>query len=108
MKRLLCAIVFACFTGSVASQESPKATPGSSDVRQEAIKQSMQATSGAMTPDALIESQLKVAEKPETARRLAVFKKNLLDALIAQGFNRPEAFSIMLATPPPSASTVAK
>jgi hypothetical protein len=92
MKPLLCAIALTCFAGIVQSQEPPKVAPATM----------------ALVSDAMIEAQLKVAEKPETARRLAVFKKNLLDALIAQGFNRPEAFSIMLATPPPSVSASTK
>jgi len=46
---------------------------------------------------------LKIAEKPETATRLAVFKKNLYDALIKQGFSKQDAFQIMLQTGVPAA-----
>lgn len=52
--------------------------------------------------DISVENQLKVAEKPETAARIAVFKKNLHSALIKQGFSKTEALSIVNNTPMPS------
>ena len=80
-------------------------------MRQEALRQVLQGSTAAtasQVSDALIESQLRAGEKPETARRIAIFKKNLVDALVSEGFTRQEAFSIMLVTPPPSASTGTK
>jgi hypothetical protein len=49
------------------------------------MKQMMESSMGAMVPmmarmsEAMIEAQLNAAEKPETARRIAQFKKNLYD-----------------------------
>jgi len=73
------------------------------------MQQLMEASLGAMVPmmgkmaEVTIEAQLKIAEKPETATRLAVFKKNLYDALIKQGFSKQDAFQIMLQTGVPAA-----
>jgi hypothetical protein len=83
----------------------PGAPPDAS--RQDAIRQAVQASMGGTTgnlgpmSDAVIESQLKAAERPETAARMAKFKRNLFDALKAQGFTRDEALAITVATPPP-------
>lgn len=75
----------------------------------EELKQIMEMSFGAMVPvmgkmtEAMIEAQLVIAEKPETARRLATFKKNVYDALIKQGFSKKEALDIMMNTSVPSA-----
>lgn len=69
----------------------------------------MEMSLGAMVPmmgkmtEAMIDAQLKSAEKPETAAKLAAFKKNLYTALLKQGFSKKEAFQIMLNTSPPAA-----
>ena len=55
-----------------------------------------------------IEAQLKVAERPETADRIAAFKKNLCDALLKKGFSGEQATQITLATSPPSAAPMSK
>lgn len=52
--------------------------------------------------DISVENQLKAAEKPETANRIAAFKKNLHSALLKQGFTKAEALSIVSSTPMPS------
>jgi len=76
----------------------------------EEMRQMMDATFGAMVPmmakmtEAMIQTSLREGEKPETAAKLAVFKKNLYDALIKQGFSKEEAFQIVLSTAIPSAS----
>ncbi|MCY7306692.1 MAG: hypothetical protein LH632_11185 [Rhodoferax sp.] len=70
----------------------------------------MQTTMGAMVSvmgpmtDAVLEAQLITAAKPETAERIAAFKKNLYDALLKKGFNGLDAIQIVIATPAPSAS----
>ena len=75
----------------------------------EEMKQLMEMSFGAMVPmmgkmaEAMIDAQLRVAEKPETAASLAAFKKNLYAPLIKQGFSRKEAFDIMLNTAVPAA-----
>lgn len=52
--------------------------------------------------DVVVERQLQTAEKPETAARIAVFKKNLYSALLSQGFSKGQAISIVNNTPIPS------
>jgi 4-hydroxy-3-methylbut-2-en-1-yl diphosphate synthase IspG/GcpE len=78
------------------------------------MKQMMQATMGAMVnvmgpmTEAVIEAQLEQAAKPETAERIATFKKNLYDALLKKGFSAARAFQIVLSAAPPSASPATK
>jgi hypothetical protein len=62
---------------------------------------------GKMT-EVMIEIQLMEGAKPETAAKLAAFKKNLYDALIGQGFSREEAFQIVLNTSLPTATPTMK
>ncbi|HPX60284.1 MAG TPA: hypothetical protein PLN25_00755 [Deltaproteobacteria bacterium] len=75
----------------------------------EEMKQIMEMSMGAMVPmmgkmtEVMIEAQLIIAEKPETARRMAAFKKNLYTELLKQGFSKKEAFEIMLNTSSPAA-----
>lgn len=75
----------------------------------EEMKQIMEMSMGAMVPmmgkmtEVMIEAQLIIAEKPETARRMAAFKKNLYTELLKQGFSKKEAFEIMLNTASPAA-----
>jgi hypothetical protein len=80
----------------------------------EEMKQIMDATFGAMIPmmarmtEVIVETLLMEAEKPETATRLAVFKKNLYDALIKQGFSKQQALQIILNTSVPSVTPAMK
>ncbi len=80
----------------------------------EEMQKIMDATMGAMVPmmgrmmEVMIEAQLKFATKPDTAERLATFKKNLYDALLTKGFSKSEALQIVVATGLPSASLSAK
>ena len=111
MNRIVVAIVFALIPGTVLAQDSSRPAPPNQDnMRQELLRQALQPSTGAMTPameqmtDAMIESQLKAAARPDTAQRLAAFKKNLYDALQAQGFTKAEALAITQATSPPSAA----
>jgi hypothetical protein len=53
------------------------------------------------TVDAQLNAELKLAERPETAERIASFKKNLFDALRKKGFTADESLKIVLATPVP-------
>jgi hypothetical protein len=70
----------------------------------------MDATMGAMVPmmgrmaEVMIEAQLRSATLPDTAERIAVFKKNLYDALIKKGFSKSDALQIVMTTGIPSAS----
>ncbi len=87
--------------------ERPQATPAQ-------MQQLMDATMGAMVPamgrmmEIMIDTQLAVAERPETATRLAAFKKNLFDALVKRGFSSSQAFQIVLSTGIPTASPSAR
>jgi hypothetical protein len=78
------------------------------------MKQIMDATFGVMVPmmarmtEAMIEAQLVEAAKPETATRLAIFKKNLYDALVKQGFSSQDAMQIVVNTSAPSAAPSTK
>ena len=102
MRQIVALFVLALFAFGACAQDDPK-KPSS-----EEMKQMMESSMGAMGPmmgkmtEATIEAQLAVAEKPETARRIAVFKKNLYDALLRQGFSKAQAFSIVLSTSLPS------
>jgi hypothetical protein len=105
MRQIIALFVFALFAFGACAQDTSKKMPSP-----EEMKQMMESSMGAMGPmmakmsEATIEAQLAAAEKPETARRIAVFKKNLYDALLQQGFSKERAFSIVLSTPLPSAS----
>jgi len=48
-----------------------------------------------------IETQLKIAERPETAARVATYKRNLYEALLKKGFTGDQAMQITIATPLP-------
>jgi hypothetical protein len=103
MKHLLATLVLGILSFTAIGQDAPK-RPSPEEMRQ-----TMESSMGAMAPmmgrmaEASIEAQLNAAEKPETARRIAQFKKNLYDALLKQGFSRERAFAIMLGTRLPSA-----
>lgn len=92
-------------SGSAARPQQP--TP-------EQMQQIMQATMGAMVSvmgpmtDAVIEAQLANAAKPETAERIATFKRNLFEALMKKDFTPQQALQIVVATSPPSATPSAK
>ena len=108
--RCLAVLSLGAFLTSQAMAQ-PAATPPPTP---EQMKQIMQATMGAMVSvmgpmtEAVIEAQLNAAAKPETAERIAAFKRNLYEALLKKGFNGLDAMHIVVATPMPSASPAAK
>jgi hypothetical protein len=110
MRGIGCAVLVALFVANASAQEAVKPKP----LPAEEMKQAMEASMGAMAPmmarvaELTLQAQLNVAENPETARKIAAFKRNLFDALQKQGFSRDEAFSIMLATQLPSTASVNK
>jgi 2'-hydroxyisoflavone reductase len=106
MKSVLFAIVLFIFSLTAIAQEPTRPNRPSAEDMQKMMEMSMGAMAPAMAKmtEAMIEAQLKAAENPETARRIAIFKKNLYDALLKQGFSKREALSIMEATPAPSAT----
>ncbi len=107
---LLAAMASPIFAQQQPAEQSAKQQPPSP----EQMKQIMQATMGAMVgvmgpmTDAVIEAQLTSAAKPETAERIAAFKRNLYEALIKKGFTQQQSLQIVLVTSPPSASPSAK
>jgi len=74
----------------------------------------MDATFGAMVPmmakmtEAMIEAKLQIAVLPDTADRIAVFKRNLYDSLMKKGFTAGQAMQIVVATGTPSATPAMK
>ncbi len=109
IKNQIIAVAVALAGTSVGAQQASAQQPS-----QEQMKQIMQATMGAMVSvmgpmtDAVIEAQLNSAAKPETAERIASFKRNLYEALLKKGFNGVDAMHIVVSTPLPSASPSAK
>ena len=111
MRRLvvLASLLLASVSMDGHAQPSPGQSPSSEQAKalaQTMMQASVSAILAAMGPmtEAVIESQLKLAANPETAERLAAFKRNLFEALIKKGFTAQEALQIVIATSPPSAS----
>lgn len=110
VRNTLLAAAFALLSVAALAAQPPAAKAPSP----EEMKQIMATTLGAMVPvmgqmtEAMLEAQLRVAARPETAERLAAFKKNLYEALLKQGFNGADAMQITIATSPPSAAPSAK
>jgi len=91
-----------------SSVQQPASDP--SKLAQTMMQASMSAMVSAIGPmaEAVIETELTLGAKPETAERLAAFKRNLFEALIKKGFTAKEALQIVIATSPPSVSLSAR
>jgi hypothetical protein len=102
-------LLFACSCVAQAQDQAKQKQP-----TPEEMKKLMDATMGAMIPvmgrmtEVMLEAQLKVAERPETADMVAAFKKNLYEALMKKGFSPEQAMQLTLATAMPSAMPSAK
>lgn len=76
----------------------------------EEMQKALDSTMGAMLPmvgrmaEVQIEAQLRMGERPETAERIATFKRNLFDALRSKGFTESQSLQIASSTSFPSAS----
>jgi hypothetical protein len=107
VRRIVLAVMLCALTAVVVRAQDVKPDPAPPPAD---MKEGMEAMFGAMVPmmakmaEVMVEASLKVAEKPETAARIATFKKNLYDQLQKQGFSKEEAFTIMLNTAVPSAA----
>ena len=107
MRKLLIAGAVSLLGSAALAQPQQPPSP-------EQMKQIMQATMGAMVSvmgpmtDAVIEAQVNAAARPETAEKIAAFKKNLYDALLKKGFNVQQALQIVVSTAPPAAAPSAK
>ena len=84
-----------------------KPSPDEMQKMMDASMVSMLPMLGRMT-EVHLEAQLKVAERPETAERIATFKKNLFDALRKKGFTAEQSLRITNSTPLPSAAPSGK
>ena len=97
-------LLFACSCVAQAQDQAKQKQP-----TPEEVNKLMDATMGAMMPimgrmtEVMLEAQLKVAERPETADKVATFKRNLYEALIKKGFSPEQAMQLTLATAMPSA-----
>jgi hypothetical protein len=107
---ILCVLATVILATPLRAQE---ATPQRQPTPEE-MQKIMDATMGAMVPmmgrmtEVMIEAQLKSAALPDTAERLATFKRNLYDALMRRGFSKSEALQIVMATGIPSATPSSK
>jgi hypothetical protein len=94
---------------SCAQEATQQHQPGPED-----MQKIMDATFGAMVPmmakmtEVMIEAQLRIAIIPDTADRIATFKKNLYDSLVKRGFTADQAMQIVVATSVPSATPAMK
>ena len=101
---------FALMSTIVLAQDQSKPSAPSPEqiqqIMQGAMKSSMNAMLDVAGPMVLatIEAQTAAAAKPETAERIAAFKKNLYDALVKKGFTASQAFQIVVAAGTPAAA----
>jgi hypothetical protein len=107
----ICLLLLAvCLGTSYQAGATDQTTDAKKQPTPEEMKQIMDATFGAMIPmmakmtEIMIQTQLKEGVKLETADQLAVFKKNLYDALIKKGFSKQDALQIVLNTSLPTAT----
>ena len=100
-----CTLLLFAATAALAQAPPERRQPSPEDTQK-----ILESTLGAMGPmmgrmsEAMIEAQLRIAEKPETAERVATFKRNLFEALVKKGFRPLEALQIVVATGIPSAA----
>jgi len=110
------AIAYFAHTATVQAQAQPQtpvqpqASPQKQAPAPEEMQKMMAATFGVMIPvmgkmtESMIEAQLTKAAAPDTAERLATFKRNLFDALLKKGFTTDQAIQIVLTTGIPTAA----
>ncbi len=89
------------------AQQPQKPTPEQLQSMMDASVVSMLPTM-ARIDEVHMETQLKLAERPETAERIATFKKNLFDALRKKGFTAEQSLQILNSTALPAAPASAK
>lgn len=101
--------VLSAVTGLAFAQALPSSKPSPED-----MQRMMDSSMVSMLPmlermdEAHLEAQLKVAERPDTAEKIASFKKNLFDALRRKGFTAEQSLQITTATALPSAPPAGK
>lgn len=100
----LVAVAAALTASAQGSAPKPPAPPSP-----EQMRQMMEASMGAAVPamgrmaEVMIETQLRAAERPETAERIALYKRNLFESLLKRGFTMDQAMQITVATGLPGA-----
>lgn len=110
MRRHLVVLSALCALSTFATAQSfpsPKPVPGDMQKMMDSSMLSMLPMLERMT-EAHLEAQLKVAERPETAERIATFKKNLFDALKKKGFTAEQSLQIVNSTALPSTAPSGK
>jgi hypothetical protein len=107
LRSSLVVIAMAMALASSARAQTPDPAPAKKPPSPEELHKSMGTlmegmvpTTGRMT-SVVIEAQLAEAEKPETAGRIATFKRNPFEALLNQGFTRDLALQMTSNTPLP-------
>jgi hypothetical protein len=91
----------------VQAQSPNKPTPEQMQTTLDASMVSMLPMLARMS-EVQMETQVKFAARPETAERIAAFKKNLFDALRSKGFTAEQAMQITNSTPMPAVATLGK
>jgi hypothetical protein len=111
MRHHLCpALVIALALGALPTLSLAQTATAPLSSRDEEIRRLMESSSNAMVPsaartaDAVLDAELKFAERPDTALRVASYKRNLYEALMKKGFSAEQAMQIVLHTPLPSST----
>ena len=114
MRQLSSAFVIAISLSTVSTLSVSQTSTSPLSARDEEIRRSMESSSKAVVPsaartaDAVLDAELKFAERPDTALRVASFKRNLYEALLKKGFTADQEMQIVLHTPLPSSSSAAR
>lgn len=84
---LFCTLSAACGIAFAQAPAPSKPSPEDMQKMMDSSMVSMLPMLARMT-EVQMDAQLKVAERPDTAERIAAFKKNLFDALRRKGFRK--------------------
>ena len=91
------ALATACLVGAAHAQ-SPSPAMNADEQKRAAAVSATLAPLVSKTAEETTEAQLKIAERADTAERIATFKKNLFDALRRKGFTVEQAMQLTAAT----------
>lgn len=93
MKKIFLVIAIALLTGVTYAQEK-ELTPQEQQMQIQQVRHMM--TQLPYQMKVIMEIQLDVLAKPDTAEKLAQYIKNYYDALVRQGFSKDEALKIAM------------
>ena len=105
-------LITAVLVVGLVSSSIAQTTAAPKTASPEELNKNMTAAMDSMVPmmgrvvDATIEAQLRIAERPETAARIATYKRNLYEALLKKGFTGDQAIQLTIATPLPATSAM--